>query len=73
MSMAWETVIEDVEAVLRKNKVEKTEEEVEEVFDNLDCDRIENAVLSYTDFEEQCSAAYNEIEKILIEDGIIKK
>lgn len=71
MSMAWEVTVEDVEIVLERNGIIKTEEEISEIHDGLDCDEVEDVVLSYTDFDEQCDAALDEIERQLKADGVI--
>jgi hypothetical protein len=74
MSMAWETTPEDLKRVLERNDIELSQDEIEDIFFvNIDDDRIEKAVLYYTDFDDQVEAALDEIEKILIEDGIIRE
>lgn len=72
MSMAWEVTIEDVETVLSRNNIVKTEEEISEIHDGLDCDEVEECALSCTDFDEQVAAAFDEIERQLKADGVIQ-
>lgn len=72
MSMAWEVTVEDVSTVLERHGIKKTEDEISEIHDGLDCDEIEDAVLSYTMNDSQCSAMFDEIENQLMEDGIIE-
>lgn len=71
MSMAWEVTVDDVETVLKRNGIVKTEEEISDIHDGLDCDEVEEVVLSYTDFDDQVDAALDEIERQLKADGVI--
>lgn len=71
MSMAWEVTVDDVETVLERNGIKKTEQEISEIHDGLDCDEVEEVVLSYTDFDDQVDAALDEIERQLKADGVI--
>ena len=45
---------------------------LEKHFDETVCSRIEKAVLCYTDFDDQCDSALDEIETVLIELGVLK-
>ena len=71
MSMAWEVTVDDVETVLERNGIKKTEQEISVIHDGLDCDEVEEVVLSYTDFDDQVDAALDEIERQLKADGVI--
>lgn len=71
MSMAWEVTVDDVEIVLERHGIKKTEEEISDIHDGLDCDEVEEVVLSYTDFDDQVDAALDEIERQLKADGVI--
>lgn len=72
MSMAWEVTVDDVEIVLERHGIKKTEEEISDIHDGLDFDEIEDAVLSYTMNDSQYSAMFDEIENQLMEDGVIE-
>lgn len=72
MSMAWEVTVEDVSTVLERHGIKKTKDEIDEIHDGLDFDEIEDAVLSYTMNDSQCSAMFDEIENQLMEDGVIE-
>ena len=74
MSNAWESTDEDIENVLSAHG--KTQEEIDVMFreviiDAMDHSRIEKAILSYTDLDDQINASHNEIEDILMEAKII--
>lgn len=72
MSLAWETTVEDIQNVLRHhNSSGNAEAILEEHFDDAVCARIEEAVLCCDDFEDQADAAFEEIETILVELGIL--
>jgi hypothetical protein len=66
--MAWEVTTDDVELVCRQHDVVFTDE----IFELIDADEVEKAVLYYVDFDNQVSAALCEIENQLMEAGIIK-
>lgn len=68
MSMAWEVTVEDIEIVLRRNNNTKTQKEIFEIYDKIDCDDVESVVLDYTDFDDQVNAALNEIERQMKEN-----
>jgi hypothetical protein len=70
MSFAWEVTEEDVENVLKKHKLQVSDTTLSELHGSLDCDKIEKAVLYYTDFDDQCNAALKEIEEQLKEQII---
>jgi len=73
MNTAFEIRPDDVAAVLKRHgKVNSCDHPlVEELFDALDLDRVERAALWYTDMDDQTASALDEIENILIEDGVI--
>lgn len=68
MSMAWEVTDDDITQVLEAHGLTLTEE----IWEEVSGDKVEAAVLSYTDFDEQVNAAFCEIEDQLIEAGFIK-
>lgn len=72
MSVAWEVTVEDIETVLDAHG---SNLDAQDIFDDWDGEflRIEKAVLWYQDFDQQCAAAQDEIEDILIEKGFITK
>lgn len=72
MSLAWEITLDDVENILKEHGI-NSQVKIRESFDIVieDIERIEEAVLSYSDFEEQVLAANSEIEAILAENGIL--
>lgn len=79
MNLAYQATEEDVENVLRSNSLTvantmgKTFEAIaNEVFGNLDFDRIEQAALFGDDMEEQCDYANDEIARQLREMGILE-
>ena len=72
MSYAWEVTLEDINTVLERYDItSKTilNKALKKIISQTN--RIEKAILYYTYFEEQCSAALSEIEDILIEENII--
>jgi hypothetical protein len=73
MSTAFEITPDDVAAVLlRHGKMNSHDGSlVAEVFDGLDLDRVEKAALCYTDLDDQTASALDEIENILIEEGVL--
>ena len=74
MSLAWETTVEDVANVLRYHGVSGNAEAIlDEHFDDSVCGRIEKAVLRCNDFDEQADAAFEEIETVLADLGILAK
>lgn len=72
MSMAWEVTDDDIELVLEKHGVNDAEtfEKAKQAIE-VETDRIEGAVLEYTDFDDQVESANDEIENILIEEEVI--
>jgi len=72
MSMTWEVTVDDVEIVLERHGIKKTKDEIDEIHDGLDFDKIEDTVLSYTMNDSQISAMFDEIENQLMEDGVIE-
>ncbi len=67
MSMAWEVTSDDIEQVLDAHGVKFTEE----ISDLVDGDEVEDAILHYCNFENQCDVAISVIEDQLIEAGVI--
>lgn len=61
MSMAFEITQEDVENVLQQHGVAFTEQEAQELFDELDHGSVEQAALYGNDMDEQTNYAYVEI------------
>ena len=73
MSLAWEVTADDVVLVFQQHGIRADAEDIlEKHFDETVCSRIEEAVLRYTDFDDQCSSALDEIETVLIELEVIK-
>lgn len=71
MSMAWEVSAIDISTVLNAHYVDYDEDRLQELLDTLDTEAIEDSVLNYTDFDDQCSSALDAIENALIEQGVI--
>lgn len=73
MNLAFGVSEEDLEIVLAKfNKLESlNQEEISGIFCLLDLDAVEKAALYSTDFDEQVSFAYSEIETQLKQNGIL--
>ena len=76
MSNTWETTKEDVYVVLTEHGLideAPTSKILDKAFEEVSrqSDRVEKAVLFYTDFDEQGKAALSEIENILIERKMI--
>jgi|2_EtaG_2_1085320.scaffolds.fasta_scaffold29557_2 hypothetical protein len=74
MSNAWEMTDHDIDHVLSTHG--KTEDEItfmlqNVVIDGMDYSRVEEAILRYTDMDDQINASYNELEDIFIENKII--
>lgn len=65
MSLAFEVTLEDVQNVLMDSVEKYSEEEMEDMFDSLDFHSIEEAALSYLEFDEQVESAYSEIKSQL--------
>jgi len=71
MSLGWEVTEEDVMIVLERHNVIKTADEISVIYDSIDPDEVEEAVMAYIDFDDQVEAALKEIELQLREHGII--
>ena len=74
MSLAWEVTVEDIAVVLMRQSIDADPNDIFEahfVGDTEHCDRVEQAVLTCTDVYDQCDAAFDEIEAILVEVGVI--
>lgn len=69
MSMAWEVTLEDIETVLEAHGMGDKAQMIYDDFDGQD--RVEKAILYYTDMDDQTAAANSEIEDILMEDGVL--
>lgn len=70
MSAAWEVTVDDVADVLRQHGV--SEMEAERIHGAYDWYEVEDAVLSYTDMDEQVEVALSVIEDVLISAGVLK-
>ena len=68
---AWEVTPEDVSTVLAEHDSDLSSEMVFDEHILCEHDRIETAVLEYTDFYDQTDASLSEIEDILIEEGVL--
>lgn len=73
MTMPWDVTFENVKFVLKQNNIKKSKKEVEKICSSIDEKRVMLAALDGIDFVDQVELAIEEIEKILIENGIIKK
>lgn len=71
MSTAWEVTVEDIGLVLAAHKIPASQEFLEELLDELDCDAIENGVLYYTSMQAQIDSSLDDIENQLMELGHI--
>ena len=73
MNTAFEITPDDVATVLRRHRMVNSHDDplVDEVFDGLDVDRVERAALWYADLDDQTASALDEIENVLIEEGMI--
>lgn len=67
MSFAFEVTLEDVKNVLMNSMDKYSEDEIENMFESLDFNSIEEASLSSIDFDEQVDNAYSEIKSQLTE------
>lgn len=73
LSLTWEVTEDDVQVVLGLHDIQLDATAVfEEQCDDAANERVEQAVLCYTDFDDQTDAAMSELEDILIEAKIIK-
>lgn len=73
--MNWEFTNGYVTTVLLRNGIELSAEGIAEIFDDLCCysyDRIYETAFSYADADQQIEAVLNEIESILMEDGVLQ-
>ena len=71
MGNAWETTPDDVQIVLTEHSSDLSAELVFDDYILRECDRIESAVLDYTDFYDQTDVALSTIEDILIEEKVL--
>lgn len=72
MGMAFGVTIDDVAAVLARNgQAKRSDEELDELLDNLDVDRIERDALYGDDMDQQTDYAYASIEAQLKEQGVV--
>ena len=72
MSFAWETTPDDVRTVLDSHNVRFGDDQVNRLFGSLDLGKIEEAVLCYTDMDEQTAAMLSEIEDHLLRTGLVQ-
>ncbi|MCK9435057.1 MAG: hypothetical protein M0R32_09640 [Candidatus Cloacimonetes bacterium] len=71
MSKAWNVTAEDIAEILEAHESTADSVKIFEGFkDEL---RVEKAVLWYSDYSSQVDAAKDELEDILIEQGVIEK
>ena len=73
MSSEYQYGVDDVAIVLTAHNIPFNKEQLNQFFDELDCDEIDNSVMSYTSFEAQTDALFHEIEDQLMESGDIPK
>jgi hypothetical protein len=72
MGMAFGISVDDVAAVLAKHgAVQASEDELNNLFDSIDGDRVEKAALYGNDMDEQTTYAHAEIAVQLKEHGFI--
>ena len=74
MTNAWEVTNEDIEHVLSehaKTPIEIASLLTHDVIDVMDYDRVEKAILHYTDMDNQIQCSHSEIEDILIENDVL--
>jgi hypothetical protein len=67
-------MVDDIAIVLMRKKIDADPDEIFETHFASDTDhssRVEQAVLAFTDFDDQCDAALDEITTILIAVGVI--
>lgn len=68
---AWEVTIDDLRNVLNRHKIQLSEDRVQELYDGLDHEGIEVGVLAYTNMADQTASMLEDIERYLIEEGVI--
>lgn len=71
MSMAWETTVDDVITVCTNNGETVTEEQAENIIENLDHYKIEKEALHGDDMLEQLDYAYGEIWEQIVEKNLV--
>jgi hypothetical protein len=71
MSLAWEVSVDDIGIVLKAHNIEYDMERLDKLMDALDHEAIESGVLYYTNFDNQCESALDDIENQLMESGVI--
>ena len=74
MSNAWEVTNDDIEFVLSEHG--KTQEEItlmlnNVVIDAMDYTRVEDAILCYTNMDDQIQCSHSEIEDIFMEAKVL--
>jgi hypothetical protein len=67
----FEVTKDDVETVLERHELSLNDEQVEEIHDGLDFERIDEVVFEWNDLDSQTASMFSEIEDQMIEDGII--
>jgi hypothetical protein len=71
MSMAWETTVDDIVTVCANNGETVTEEQAENIIENLDYYKIEKEALHGDDMLEQLDYAYDEIWEQIVEKNLV--
>lgn len=71
MSWAWQTTDEDIRNVLEEHGIQVSSGEAVDIYDQLNHNVLEQAIMEYMEMDQQTQAAYNEIENQLIKLGII--
>lgn len=68
---AFEITAEDVQTVAQSHGVELSEEEAQQLCDELDHHAIVKGLLTYVDMDDQITSCYDDIENVVLEKGII--
>ena len=68
---AFEITYEDVQTVAQSHGVELSEEEAQQLCDELDHHAIVKGLLTYVDMDDQITSCYDDVENVLLEKGII--
>jgi len=72
LSLAFETTPEDIKVVLAAHGAANPETMARAVESlSAESDRIEKAALWYLDIDDQTASALDEIENVLIEEGVL--
>jgi hypothetical protein len=70
--MSWEPTTEDIQTVAKAHGVNLSDEQADKLLEDLDVDSIEEGVLYYVNFDDQVESANADIEKFLIEQGVVE-